>query len=88
MDDAKLTHIFLINHYLNGLPTEKVRLVFRFVQAYAHPETYQRYREIMAAQQNPDFVEHEAKGRITPKSVENPPLPDLITDVLDRPRSV
>ena len=56
-----------------------MRAVYYFVQAYCtgfNPFT----------QQNPDFVEPGATGRKASKSVEKSPLPDLITDVLDRPR--
>lgn len=77
--DRKAGYIFHLARILQDQPEEKVRAVFRFAQAYCtgfNPFT----------QQNPDFVEPGAAGRIQSKSVGNPPLPDLITDVLDRPK--
>lgn len=77
--DRKAGYIFHLARILQDQPEEKVRAVFRFAHAYCtgfNPFT----------QQNPDFVEPGAADRVTPKSVEKSPLPDLITDVLDRPR--
>lgn len=77
--DRKAGWIFHIARILQDQPEEKVRAVFYFTQSYC--TGFNPW-----AQQNPDFVEPGTQSRIPPKSVGNPPLPDLITDVLDRAR--
>ena len=79
--DRKAGYIFHLARILQDQPEEKVRAVFYFAQAYCtgfSPFT----------QQKPDFVGYEATRRKSSKSVEYSDGPDLITDVLDRPRSV
>lgn len=77
--DQKMGYILDLCRELQLYPLEKVRNVWVFAMHYLTPEE-------TPTQQNPDFVEPGAAGRIQSKSVGNPPLPDLITDVLDRPR--
>lgn len=79
--DRKAGYIFHLARILQDQPEEKVRAVFYFAQAYCtgfNPFT----------QQNPDFVEQAAASRNQSKSVEKSQLPDLITDVLDRPKGL
>ena len=77
--DRKAGYIFHLARILQGQPIEKVQAVFAFTTAYClgvRPLT----------QQNPDFVEPGATSRKASKSAEIERMPDLITDVLDRPR--
>lgn len=79
--DRKAGWIFHIARILQDQPEEKVRAVYYFTQSYCtgfNPWT----------QQNPDFVECGDGSRKASKSVEYSDGPDLITDVLDRPRGV
>lgn len=77
--DQKMGYILDLCRELQAQPLEIVRNVWVFAMRYMpDPEP--------GTQQNPDFVELGATGRKASKSVGNPPLPDLITDVLDRPR--
>lgn len=86
MDDSKMAFIFLISRYLQSLPTEKVRLVFYFVQAFVHPEVYQRRRELLNTQQKQGFAESGRPCRNQSKSDENGGLPDILTVLLDKPQ--
>lgn len=77
--DQKMGYILDLCRELQAQELKIVRNVWLFAMHYIPdpaPDT----------QQNPDFVEPGTQSRIPPKSVGNPPLPDLITDVLDRPR--
>lgn len=79
--DRKAGWIFHIARILQDQPEEKVRAAYYFVQAYCtgfNPFT----------QQNPDFVKCGDGRRKASKSVEYSDGPDLITEVLDRPRRV
>lgn len=79
--NEKSGYIFHLARILDGQPEEKVRAVFSFAVGYClgiRPAT----------QQNPDFVECGDGSRKASKSVEYSDGPDLITDVLDRPRGV
>lgn len=77
--DQKMGYILDLCRELQAQELKIVRNVWLFAMHYMPAPGAD-------TQQNPDFVEHETKGRMTPKSVGNPPLPDLITDVLDRPK--
>lgn len=77
--DRKAGYIFHLARILQDQPEEKVRAVFRFANAYCtgfNPFT----------QQNRDFVGFGPEGRNGSKGDEIERMPDLITDVLDRPR--
>lgn len=77
--DQKMGYILDLCRELQAQELKIVRNVWLFAMHYMpDPEP--------GTQQNPDFVEPGATGRKASKSVGNPPLPDLITDVLDRPR--
>lgn len=79
--DRKAGYIFHLARILQDQPEEKVRAVFRFAHAYCtgfNPFT----------QQNRDFVGSGPEGRNGSKGDEIERMPDLITDVLDRPRGV
>lgn len=77
--DQKMGYILDLCRELQAQELKIVRNVWLFAIHYMpDPEP--------GTQQNPDFVEPGAAGRIRSKSVGNPPLPDLITDVLDRPK--
>lgn len=77
--DQKMGYILDLCRELQAQELRIVRNVWLFAMHYIPdpaPDT----------QQNPDFVECDTKSRKASKSVEKSPLPDLITDVLDRPR--
>lgn len=79
--DRKAGYIFHLARILQDQPEEKVRAVFRFAHAYCtgfNPFT----------QQNRDFVESGPVGQNGSKGAEDLQLPDLITEVLDRPKSL
>lgn len=77
--DQKMGYILDLCRELQAQELKIVRNVWLFAMHYMpDPEP--------ATQQNPNFVEPDENGRIPPKSVGKSPLPDLITDVLDRPR--
>ena len=79
--DQKMGYILDLCRELQAQELEIVRNVWVFAMHYIPDPT-------AATQQNPDFAESGTPGRIPTKSVEKSPLPDLITDVLDRPRGV
>lgn len=77
--DRKLDYILDLCRELQAQPLEIVRNVWVFAMRYMpDPEP--------GTQQNPDFVEPGATSRKASKSAEIERMPDLITDVLDRPR--
>lgn len=79
--DQKMGYILDLCRELQLYPLNKVRNVWFFAMHYLTPEDG-------PAQQNPDFVGSGVENRNGPKGAEDLRLPDLITDVLDRPRSV
>lgn len=79
--DQKMGYILDLCRELQAQELKIVRNVWLFAMHYIpDPEP--------GTQQNPDFVEPTPGCRNGSKSVEKSPLPDLITDVLDRPRGV
>ena len=77
--DRKAGYIFHLARILQGQPIEKVQAVFTFTTAFClgiRPLT----------QQKPDFVGSGPEDRNRSKGNEIERMPDLITDVLDRPR--
>lgn len=77
--DQKMGYILDLCRELQAQELKIVRNVWLFAMHYMPDRGAD-------TQQNPDFVEPGAASRIQSKSVRNPPLPDLITDVLDRPK--
>lgn len=77
--DQKMEYILDLCRELQAQKLEIVRNVWIFAMHYMPAPG-------VDTQQNPDFVEPGPARRNLSKSVGNPPLPDLITDVLDRPR--
>lgn len=79
--DRKAGYIFHLARILQDQPEEKVRAAYYFVQAYC--TGFNPF-----AQQNRNFVGSAPACRNESKSDEIERIPDLITDVLDRPRRV
>lgn len=77
--DQKMGYILDLCRELQAQELKIVRNVWLFAMHYMPAPGAD-------TQQNPDFVEPGTTGRKASKSVGNPPLPDLITDVLDRPK--
>lgn len=79
--DQKMGYILDLCRELQLYPLDKVRNVWVFAMHYLTPEED-------STQQNPVFVGSGVESRNGSKSAEDLRLPDLITDVLDSPRSV